>query len=356
MSNFGECTVFKDTHPHTPHIRKEGRPMPFESREIHLIERPAAMPQPEHFSLVETTVADPSDGEVVIRNQYMSVDPAMRPPLSNGQQPLGKVMSGGAVGVVVASRHPDVSEGDLVQHRLGFREYALADGTSVTKLEPKGLPTTVYMHALGGTGFTAWGGLLVTGRLADGENVFVSAAAGAVGSVAVQIARIKGCYVIGSAGSEEKCAWLRDDLGVDVAINYREGVLRKSLKAAAPKGIDVYFENVGGDHLESALPRMNVFGRIPVCGMISAYNTAGARSTGITTLSTMIYSRVTMQGFVVTDFEARREEFVSDMRGWLESGQMRYRETISEGIEHAPAALIGLLTGENIGKMLVKLD
>ena len=329
--------------------------MPFPSREIHLIQRPSGLPSTGDFALVETTVADPGPYRLVIRNQYMSVDPAMRPRLSNGQQPLNEAMMGGAIGVVAASAHDGFKEGDLVQHQLGFREYAESDGRGVRVLDPAGLPPTVYMHALGGTGFTAWGGLLITGELKDGENVFVSAAAGAVGSVAVQIARIKGCYVIGSAGSEEKCRWLRDDLGVDAVINYRDEVLRKALKGAAPNGIDVYFENVGGEHLDAALPRMNVYGRIPVCGMISAYNTAGARSDGVTTLSNMIYNRITMKGFVVTDFEEHRERFLDDMRGWIDSGVMRYRETIFDGIERAPDALIGLMTGENIGKMLVSL-
>ena len=330
--------------------------MPYQSREIHLTAYPDGMPKPSDFASREVTVADPSEGEIVIHNQYMSVDPAMRPRLSPGQQPLNAVMSGGAIGAVAASRNPNFKEGDLVQHGLGFRQYATSDGAGVRVLDPGDLPVTVYMHALGGTGFTAWGGLLVTGALKDGENVFVSAAAGAVGSVAIQIARIKGCYTIGSAGSEEKCNWLTGELGADVAINYRDGVLRKALKAAAPNGIDVYFENVGGDHLDAAMPRMNLGGRIPVCGMISAYNTPGARSTGVTTLSNMIYMRVRMEGFVVPDFEDQRAEFESDMKGWLASGEMRYRETIMNGIERAPDALIGLMSGENIGKMLVKLD
>ncbi len=330
--------------------------MSLQSREIHLTSRPDGMPAAENFALVETTVDDPSDGELLIRNHYMSVDPAMRPRLSNGQQPLNEAMGGGAIGEVVASRNSKFAEGDLVQHQLGFREVARSDGQGVSVLHPGDLPPTVYMHALGGTGFTAWGGLLVTGALKDGENVFVSAAAGAVGSVAVQIARIKGCYVIGSAGSDEKCSWLEQDLGVDVAISYKTSVLRKALKAAASKGIDVYFENVGGEHLDAALPRMNVGGRIPVCGMISAYNTAGARSTGVTTLSNLIYNRIRMEGFVVTDFFDMREQFMDDMRGWLSSGEMRYKETIMEGIAAAPAALTGLMTGENIGKMLVKLN
>ena len=280
----------------------------------------------------------------------------MRPRLSNGQQPLNAPMTGGAIGVVAASRNEKFREGDSVQHGLGWREYLISDGDGIRILNPDGFSESLYMHALGTTGFTAWGGMLVTGRLKDGENVFVSAAVGAVGSVAVQIARIKGCYVIGSAGSQAKCDWLRDTLELDSVINYKEGVLRKSLKAAAPNGIDVYFDNVGGDHLDAVLPRMNVWGRIPICGMTSAYNNFGAISTGVTTLENMVNQRITMQGLVVFDFEDQREQFLDDMKSWIRAGKMKHEETISSGIESAPSALIGLFTGENIGKMLVQLD
>jgi len=329
--------------------------MALKQREVHLINHPDGLPTVADFRVVETTVAEPAAGEVLIRNLFMSVDPAMRPRLAVGQQPLNKAMGAGAIGVVAASRHAEFKEGDLVQHQAGFREYWLCDGKGVHRLPAGDVSPTLYMHVLGGTGLTAYGGLLVTGALRDGENVFVSAAAGAVGSVAVQIAKIKGCYTIGSAGSQAKCDWLTNELGVDVAINYKEGSLRKNLKDAAPNGIDVYFENVGGEHLEAALPRMNPLGRIPVCGMISAYNTPGARSTGITTLSNMIYNRITMKGFVVYEFDHLREQFLSDMKGWIKDGRMKYHETIVDGIENAPRALIGLFSGENMGKMLVRL-
>ncbi len=329
--------------------------MPTTSHEVHLVARPDSIPTADQFHLVESQVADPAPGEVLIQNRWMSVDPAMRPRLSNGQQPVNQVISGGALGTVVASRNDRFKEGDTVQHGSGWREFHVSDGSDLEHLDPGGFPETLYMHVLGTTGFTAWGGILITGKLQDGENVFVSAAAGAVGSVAAQIAKLKGCYTIGSAGSESKCDWLRDKLGLDVAINYREGVLRKNLKAAAPNGLDVYFDNVGGEHLDAALPRMNVFGRIPICGMISAYNNFGAISTGVTTLANMVYQRITMQGFVVWDFNDRKEEFLDDMRGWLSSGKMHYEETVYEGIETAADALIGLFTGQNTGKMLVKL-
>jgi NADPH-dependent curcumin reductase CurA len=237
----------------------------------------------------------------------------------------------------------------------GFREYFVCDGKGISKLDADGMPLVAYMSVLGLTGLTAYGGLLVIGALREGENVFVSAAAGAVGSVAAQIAKIKGCYVIGSAGSDEKCRWLKEDLGLDAAINYKKGELRTSLKAAAPKGIDVYFENVGGEHLNAALPRMNALGRVAVCGMISAYNNFGAVSEPVTTLSNIIYNRVTLRGFVFYEFEGKRAEFLSDMKRWIKEGRMQYRTTILQGIEAAPAALIGLFTGANTGKMAVQL-
>ena len=209
---------------------------------------------------------DAAEGEVQVRNAYMSVDPAMRPRLSAGQA-LDEAMGGGAVGRVVQSRNPDFKEGDIVQNRFGFREYFNSNGRGLQKLNrDPSLPLTVYMHVLGGSGFVAYGGLLDIGKMKDGEQVFVSTAAGSVGSVAVQVAKIHGCYVIGSTGSDEKCRWLTEELGVDAAINYKTAPIRKSLKAAAPNGIDVYFDNVGGDHLDAALPRMNLLGRIAVCG------------------------------------------------------------------------------------------
>src|SRR5580698_9384491 len=237
----------------------------------------------------------------------------------------------------------------------GFRQYLLSDGKGLVKLEADGMPLVAYMSVLGLTGLTAYGGLLIIGALKQGENVFVSAAAGAVGSIAAQIAKIKGCYVIGSAGSEEKCRWLKEELGLDAVINYKQGQLRTSLKAAAPKGIDVYFENVGGEHLNAALPRMNALGRIAVCGMISAYNNFGAVSEPVTTLSNMIYNRITMRGFVVYEFESQRAQFLENMKGWIKQGRMKYRTTIVQGIDAAPTALIGLFTGANTGKMVVQL-
>lgn len=322
------------------------------SREIHLVERPKGMPGPEHFALVEVQVPDAGDGQVMVENLYMSVDPAMRPRLTAGQD-LGVAMMGGALGRVVQSKHPDFAVGDLVSHRNGFRERFVSDGKGLTRLAPDpDLPLTVHMHALGMTGFTAYGGLLHIGQLKEGEQVFVSTAAGAVGSVAAQIAKIKGCYVVGSTGAADKAAWLKDEVGLDAVINYKETPIRQALEAATPKGLDVYFDNVGGDHLEAALRRMNTLGRIPVCGFISGYNSGHS---SVSNLSNIIYSRVTLRGFVGTDFMHLYGDFQRDMAGWLKSGQVKFQETILDGIENAPSALIGLMQGRNAGKMLVRL-
>jgi len=324
------------------------------SKEVHLLERPQGLPTLAQFKIVETDVPDPAAGELLVENIYMSVDPAMRPRLA-GQTPLNEAMSGGAIGRVLKSRHASYEEGDVVQSMQGFRQYFVSEGKGLSKLDAGGMPLAAHMSVLGLTGLTAYGGLLVTASLKEGENVFVSAAAGSVGSVAVQIAKIKGCYVIGSAGSDDKCRWLKEELGLDAVINYKREALRTALKSAAPRGIDVYFDNVGGEHLNAALPRMNALGRIAVCGMISAYNNFGAISEPVTTLSNMIYNRLTMKGFVFYEFEPLRAQFLTDMKRWLDEGRIQYRSTILQGIEQAPAALIGLFNGTNTGKMLVQL-
>jgi NADPH-dependent curcumin reductase CurA len=322
------------------------------TREIHLVQRPQGMPVPEDFAVVETDVADPADGQVAVQNVLMSVDPYMRPRFA-ADQALGEALIGGGIGRVTASSNPKFAVGDLVRHGMGMRERFVSDGRGMQVLDPDpALPLSVYMHALGGTGMTAYGGLLEIGRLKDGEQVFVSTAAGAVGSVVAQIARIKGCYVVGSTGSDDKAQWLKEVAGLDAVINYKTQPLRKALEAATPKGIDVYFENVGGEHLDAALLRMNVGGRIPVCGMISTYNGGGEAVRG---LSNIIYRRVTLQGFVASDFGHIQAKFVQDMTGWLKSGEIKFQETVLDGFERAPEGLIGLFEGRNAGKMLIRV-
>jgi len=325
------------------------------SKEIHLVKRPEGMPVNSDFATVEATLSAPADGEVLVRNIYMSVDPAMRPAMTNGQTKLDRAMEGSAIGQVAASNHPDFPEGSYVLHRAGFREYHLSDGKDLSVIVPEGESLTTHLHVLGMTGLTAYGGMLVTGELKENENVFVSAAAGAVGSVAVQIAKIKNCRTIGSCGSDEKVDHLTNELGLDGAFNYKTQSIARSLHELLPEGIDVYFENVGGAHLDAAMGQMRALGRVPVCGMISAYNTKGARSEGVTTLSNMIYNRVTMKGFVVYEFFDMRDQFLADMRQWIAEGKMKYQETIMQGVENAPNAMIGLLQGENSGKMLVQI-
>jgi NADPH-dependent curcumin reductase CurA len=311
-------------------------------REVHLVKRPEGIPKLEDFAVVEASAPDIGDGQVLIEQLYMSVDPAMRPRLTAGYE-LDKAMSGGAIGRVVQSKNDDFTQGDIVRNGLGFREIAVSDGRGLQKLavEP-GIPLTAYMSVLGGTGWTAYGGILHIGALKDGEQVFVSTAAGAVGSVAAQIAKIKGCYVIGSTGSDEKADWLRNEVGLDAVVNYKTTPIRKGVKDAAPKGIDVYFDNVGGEHLDAALASMNTLGRVAVCGMISGYNEAGSR-TVVRNLSNIIYGRINLRGFVGADFAHLRPQFEKDMRDWLKSGKMKWRETVLDGIEHAPHAMVGLM-------------
>jgi NADPH-dependent curcumin reductase CurA len=322
------------------------------AREIHLVRRPHGMPVPEDFAVVEAPVAEPGENQFQVQSLIMSVDPYMRPRF-NADQALGEALIGGGIGRVVASRHAGFKEGDIVRHGAGMRESFVSDGAGVQVLKPDpALPLSVYMHALGGTGMTAYFGLLEVGKLKDGEQVFVSTAGGAVGSVVAQIAKIKGCYVVGSTGADDKAAWLRDVAGLDAVINYKTQPLRQALAEATPKGIDLYFENVGGAHLDAALLRMNLHGRIPVCGMISTYNGGGDPVSG---LFNIIYRRVTLQGFVVSDYMHLAGQFAVDMTGWLKEGRIKYQETILDGFERAPEGLIGLFEGRNAGKMLIRV-
>ncbi len=324
------------------------------SRSIQLVARPEGLPQEGDFAVVETDVPDASEGEVLVQNLYMSVDPAMRPRLSAGYE-LNQPMAAGAIGRVVQSRTPELAVGDIVSNGLGFREFFVSAPPGLRRLEPVGdLPLTVHMHVLGGTGFTAYGGILDIAGLKPGDKVFVSTAAGAVGSVAAQIAKINGNWVVGSTGSAEKADWLLKEAGLDAAFDYHETPVRQGLRQHATEGIDVYFDNVGGDHLDAALAVMNPLGRVAVCGMISGYNEPGARTT-VRNLANVIYGRINIRGFTLADFMSRRAQFVQDMTGWLQEGRVRYQETVMDGIEKAPAALIGLFQGLNTGKMLVKL-
>ncbi|MEU6075183.1 NADP-dependent oxidoreductase [Micromonospora sp. NPDC047074] len=329
------------------------------NREIHLASRPTGWPTAENFRLVETEVPTPGPGQIVVRNQYMSVDPYMRGRMNDAKSyvapfALDAPLDGRAVGEVVAGEAESVRPGDTVLHNLGWREYALLDAKAARKVDPDVAPVNAYLSVLGMTGLTAYAGLLEVAGMKPGETVFVSAAAGSVGSLVGQIARLRGAArVIGSAGSAAKVERLRA-LGFDAAFDYHDGPVRDSLKAAAPDGIDVYFDNVGGDHLEAAISALNVHGRAAICGMIAQYNEteppAAPRN-----LALVIGKRLTLRGFLVGDHNHLRAEFVREMSGWLRDGQVSYDETVVDGIENAPAAFLGLLRGENLGKMLVRL-
>ncbi len=324
------------------------------SREIQLKSRPDGMPTPDNFELIEVELPDPGAGEVLVKNIYMSVDPYMRGRMRFDWGP-GQTLQGGCVGRVVASNNEHFAEGDYVNHNLGWREYLLSDGNGLSQVDPSLAPLSTYLGVMGMPGLTAYGGLLVTGGYQDGETLFVSAASGAVGSVVGQIAKIKGGVAIGSAGSDEKVARLIEEYGFDHAFNYKTADPLEELRKAAPKGIDVYFENVGGAQLEAALTHIRPKGRIPICGMIAHYNDSDTLTPGPRNLTETIYKGVTLKGFVVTEFANQQPQFLTDMSGWIRSGQMKYHETVHEGIEKAPEAFIGLFQGANDGKMLVRL-
>lgn len=330
------------------------------SREIRLKRRPTGLPSAEDFELATITLPEAGPGEMVVHNLYMSVDPYMRgrmvdrksyvPPFA-----LGETLNGGAVGQVVQSNGGPLAVGTYVLNGWGWREYFSSDGKGLTTIDPSIAPVQAFLGAVGMPGQTAYFGLLDIGQPKAGETVFVSAAAGAVGSMVCQIAKIKGCRVVGSVGSQAKVDWLRHELGVDAAFNYKEATdLKAELGKHCPNGIDIYFENVGGDHLEAALTHMNNNGRIPVCGMISQYN-ATESVPGPSNLGLIIGKRLKLQGYIVSDYRARAGEFYADMKEWIAADQIKWQETVVEGIENAPSAFIGLFTGDNMGKMLVKL-
>jgi NADPH-dependent curcumin reductase CurA len=330
------------------------------SREIRLKHRPVGLPSEGDFDLARVPIPTPGEGEVLVRNLYMSVDPYMRGRMI--EQPsyvqpfqLGQPLEGGCVGQVVQSEKGTFQVGDYVLGRKGWREYYISHGADLTKIDPTLAPLQAYLGILGMPGLTAYVGLLDIGQPQAGNTVFVSAAAGAVGSVVCQIAKLKGCRVVGSAGSAAKVQWLQDVAGIDAAFNYKEvDSLTTELGKHCPHGVDVYFENVGGAHLEAALEHMNIRGRIALCGMISQYNESKP-SSGPSNLRLAVRKRLTLSGFIVSDHVDRQPQFYADMRAWIADGKIRWEETIVDGIEHAPQAFLGLFAGENMGKMLVRL-
>jgi NADPH-dependent curcumin reductase CurA len=328
------------------------------SVEIHLASRPTGWPGPENFRQVTVDVPEPGPDQVMVRNLFMSVDPAMRGRMNDVKSyvppfQVDQVMDAGAVGEVIASNSASLAPGDIVLHGLGWRQLAVLDAAHARKVDPAVAPPSAYLGVLGLTGLTAYVGILDIGRMQPGDVVFVSGAAGAVGSLAGQIAKLRGAtQVIGSAGSAEKVAHLVEDLGFDNAFNYKDGPTRPQLKNIAPKGIDVYFDNVGGEQLEASISALRQNGRVALCGAISQYNETAP--TGPRNLALAIGKRLLLQGFIVFDHRDRRAAFVEEVGGWLRDGKLRFKETFVDGIENAPNAFLGMMRGENVGKMLVR--
>jgi NADPH-dependent curcumin reductase CurA len=331
-----------------------------QTREIHLADRPDGTPTPEAFRLVETELDEPASGELLVENLVMSVDPYMRnrmrdipsyvPPFR-----IGEPLDGGAVGRVLASGADAFSEGDVVLHGAGWRTHAIVPAATARRVDTSLAPASAYLGVLGMPGFTGWLGLTHIAEHTAEDTVYVSAAAGAVGSLVGQLAKLRGSdVVVGSASSQAKLDWLTGELGFDAAFDYTEGHLHRQLRSRFPDGIDVYFDNVGGSHLEAALGRMRDFGRIALCGAAEQYN-ATAPPEGPRNLSVAITRRLKLQGFIVSDHADRFKGFVEEVAGYLADGRIQYRETYTEGLETAPEAFIGLFEGANLGKMLVRL-
>ena len=329
-------------------------------REIRLAARPVGVPAATDFELADSALAAPGDGDVLVHNKFMSVDPYMRgrmydrpsyvPPFA-----IGEALQGGAVGVVVESKSDKLKAGDIVLSMFGWREAFVAPAAALEKLDvPSGIPMEAFLGVLGMPGLTAWAGLTQIGKPKPGDVVFVSGAAGAVGSIVAQVAKLKGCTVVATAGSDEKCDWLKG-LGVDHVINYRTcGNLLAAVQAAAPKGIDIYFDNVGGEHLEVAIEVARPFARLIECGMISAYNDSEP-SPGPKNLIQIVGKSLMIRGFIVMEFAGLRSDFLAEVGPWIRHGKLKWQETVLDGIAEAPNAFIGLFEGKNTGKMLVKL-
>jgi NADPH-dependent curcumin reductase CurA len=333
------------------------------ARRIVLASRPVGEPKPENFRQEEFAVPAPTPGELLLRTLWLSLDPYMRGRMSDAPSyaapvAIGQVMEGGAVSEVVASNNDGYKPGDIVLGHTGWQTHAVSNGKGLRKLDPKAAPPSYALGVLGMPGMTAYFGLAEIGKPQPKETLVVAAASGAVGSVVGQIAKIKGARAVGIAGGEQKCQYVKNELGFDGCIDHHAPDFPERLKEACPSGIDVYFENVGGKVFEAVFPLLNNYARVPLCGVISQYNaTAAASGTNwVPVLMRGVLSkRITLRGFIVSDFFSRHAEFMRDMAGWVGEGRIKYREFVIEGLENAPRGLIGLLRGENFGKTLVRV-
>jgi len=329
-----------------------------ENRRIVLASRPKGWVSEENFRLENAPLPRPAEGEVLVKNLWLSLDPYMRGRMDDrksyaAKQELGEVMIGGTAGEVIESRNPAFKSGDAVVGMLGWQQYGCADGKGLRKVDAGRVPLSAYLGVLGMPGVTAWVGLLDICRPKEGETVAVSAASGAVGSVVGQIARLKGCRAVGIAGGKAKCDYVVKELGFDACVDYKASSFNDDLKTAAPKGVDCYFENVGGEILDALLRRMNPFSRIAVCGLISQYNLT--EPYGVKTFQSILTNRIKVQGFIVSDRLELWAKALPELAGWVAEGKIKYRESVVEGLENAPRGLIALLQGGNFGKQLVKL-
>ena len=332
-------------------------PMPQTNRQILLVSRPTGAASVDNFRLVETPLAALADGEVRVRNHYLSLDPYMRGRMSDAKsyaapQPLNEVMIGGTVGEVVESRNARFAVGDFVVGMFGWQEYGTSNGAGLMKVDPARVPLSAYLGVVGMPGVTAWYGLNQIIAPKAGQTIVVSAASGAVGSVVGQLAKRAGARVVGIAGGEKKCAYVRDTLGFDACVDYKAGQLLRDLKAATPDGVDGCFENVGGEVLDATLEQMNDFGRIALCGMIAGYD---GQPAPLAQPSLILRRRLLVQGFIVTEHLDLWPRALAELGGLVAQGRLHYRETIADGLENAPEAFLGLLKGRNFGKQLVKL-
>jgi NADPH-dependent curcumin reductase len=334
------------------------------NRKIVLASRPEGAPQPSNFRLEQSPAPEPRDGQVLLRTLWLSLDPYMRGRMSAARSyakpvEVGEPMVGGTVNEVVASKHADFKPGDVVLGYAGWQDYAVSDGTGLRKLDARRAPVSTALGVLGMPGMTAYTGLLTIGQPKGGETVAVAAATGPVGSLVGQIAKIKGCRAIGVAGGQEKCRYLVDELGFDAAVDHRSKNFPDELRQACPKGIDVYFENVGGAVWDAVSALLNDFARIPVCGLIAQYNMTelpGGPDRTSQLFRQVLTKRLTIRGFIVSDFASQAEAFGRDVSTWLQQGKIKYKEDVVEGLENAPQAFLGLLQGKNFGKLLVRVS
>jgi NADPH-dependent curcumin reductase CurA len=329
------------------------------NHQFRLAARPVGLPKRSDWKFSEEPVPEPNDGEAVVHIQYISLDPAMRGWMNEGKSyiapvGIGDVMRAGALGKVIASRNSALSPGDYLVGSFGVQEYAVVNAKGATKVDPALAPLPVYLSTLGMPGLTAYFGLLEIGQPKAGETVVVSAAAGAVGAVVGQIAKIKGCRVVGIAGGKEKCGYVTKELGFDAAIDYKSENVMKALGEHCPKGVDVYFDNVGGDILDAVLARLALGARIPLCGGISQYNSTGPVKGPANYLSLLV-NRATMKGFIVFDFAERYATAIGEMAGWMKAGKLKSREHIVKGLEKFPETLLMLYSGENNGKLMLEV-